>query len=286
MSKIIQRTQSFKFTKNEVVKALGLTWGLDNGYMDADPIDDIYCDPFSVKSLNNFDKDVLKKLKFFIPEAISCVLEDSTRGFLADELTKIWHKAIIVHLEKIFGEAWYCGELSDGTSKTVDRVKFSVSSVLANVGSEFIELTIENPEHFVNQMIKVEGRFLSNEIKIDIPATNSELHNRILNALSIYEKERSPHTLKNVPFKLSESYTEEDVIERLKEISLESLEDEISNNFFTLAKQKGNVDQILKDLKEGLEGIDKKLDLKILEKNIYDEIRQSETILEKIKKLN
>jgi hypothetical protein len=218
---IVKRDATFTIPLEEVCNWLGYEYEID-------PYEDVYYES-SLDDLDHMDfgkYDVLKKyLKYPFLKAseylgresyVSAILNARNRD-IVDALMKI----------EVVGE--YVG--LDSEDQEVDvSCPSSVIDAQVNEREDVVEITIRNPEHLVNDIIRGVGEFYPYEIKVD-RAQDKEVRERIhwiSEYFSVYG-DSIPRTERIEPDHVEQSSVEDFIHWELVELTEDEIAEELDN---------------------------------------------------------
>ncbi len=251
MIKAIKRELTLNIKSEELAKSLGIK-------IEYDPFDDVYYDIQSVDPRHLDISNSLRSVCSLFPIELDAAVENIERSAYVNELEKLSRDALIESLLMIAVAGEYTGLNSEGEEVWVSEPSCVKNAVFEDYDT--VSVTLENPEHLINDLINGEGLFYTTEILIDVPQDGSIKSH--IHYLGKYFEIYGESVLSANDRHLSPNYSSEELEQAIKD-QLSTIEQEQIVEVIKDAKNPKecatliseyieglNMDQLLKEAKE------------------------------------
>ena len=133
-------------------------WTSTNEYLDADSHDDVFHNGYGANDLLKMDPslpDGLDSALKLFPSEVAVALEDAERDALASYIGEKRRESITDNLEEIS----VAGEYQSKDGEMISGVCAKVVSAKVDTPSATVQVTIQNPEHLINDIMNGQGSF-------------------------------------------------------------------------------------------------------------------------------
>lgn len=228
VAKPVQHTATITCTLKEVAEALGYDeWVKDSDYLDADSMDDVWHSGYSAKDVQNVHTPQgMDDVEKIFPSQVAMALENAERDSLAAKIGEARRDTLKEALEKIQPT----GEYQSGDGEMISVRDCGVRDVSVDTPKNEVKITIENPEHVINDLVAGRGTY-SPELDPYVEASDEEIKSGFLATCGDYFEiygERKPEPSDRLDAAgIDDNFFKEEIDYRIGEMSIDDIAESV-----------------------------------------------------------